>query len=144
MKKILLAAALLAATSSVFALDAPGQNWSSLTYNPSPIRNTREDDNVLLQGRVEQGLIVGRISGFKVNAFGALNYGADKNGLSYNNKIAPSIGVKLQRNLGSAGIVEVGVAVVHQNNFRGVTSGPSSGTGVQAFISVWNGWNFGR
>jgi len=141
MKKTLVAAALLVITSGAFAQSAPGSAWATLTYNPSPIRGTPEDNNTLLQGRVEQGLIVGHVGGFKVNAFGAVAFSADNNGLSYNNKIAPAVGVKLQRDMGSNGIVELGIQVVHQNNFRGTTSGPNSGTGVQAFINVWSGWD---
>jgi len=142
MKKSILAVALLAAASASFAQSsAPGSAWANLTYNPSPIRGTPEDNNTLLQGRVEQGLIVGKLGDFRVNTFGAVNYSIDNNGLSYNNKVAPMVGVKLQRNLGSSGIFETGVQVVHQNNFRGVSSGPSSGTGVQVFASFWSGWD---
>lgn len=141
MKKTLLALALVAVSFGAAAGEAPGSAWASLTYNPSPIRGTPEDNNTLLQGRVEQGLIVGHVGGFKVNTFGAVNYSVDNNGLSYNNKVAPSVGVKLQRGLGSNGIVEFGVQAVYQNNFRGVTSGPSSGTGVQVFANFWSGWD---
>jgi hypothetical protein len=142
MKKIAITAAMLALSVGAAAQSsAPGSAWANLTYNPSPIRGTPEDNNTLLQGRVEQGLIVGKLGGFRVNTFGAVNFSADNNGLAYNNKVAPMVGVKLQRDLGQRGIVEMGVQVVHQNNFRGVSSGPSSGTGVQAFVSVWNGWD---
>lgn len=141
MKKSLITIALIATTMGAFAQSAPGSAWANLTYNPSPIKGTPEDNNTLLQGRVEQGLIVGHLGSFRVNTFGAVNYSVDNNGLAYNNKIAPMVGVKLQRDLGSRGILEAGVQVVHQNTFRGVTTGPSSGTGVQAFVSVWSGWD---
>jgi hypothetical protein len=147
MKKTLLLAALVfaSATATAQGMSAPGSTWANLTYNPSPIKGTPEDNNTLLQGRVEQGLIVGRVGGFRVNTFGAVNYSVDNNGLSYNNKVAPMVGIKLQRDLGSSGIVEAGVQVVHQHNFRGVAAGqPNSGTGVQAFISVWSGWDLKR
>lgn len=142
MKKTLLALALLATSAAAFAQSsAPGSAWASMTANPSVVKGTPEDNNILLQGRVEQGLIVGKVGGFRVNTFGAVNYSVDRNSLSYNNKVAPMVGVKLQRDLGSSGIVEAGVQVVHQRNFRGVTGGPSSGTGVQAFVSFWSGWD---
>lgn len=144
MKKALFTAALLSAAAVAAAQEAPGSAWANLTYNPSPIRGTPEDSNTLLQGRVEQGLIVGRINGFRVNAFGAVNFSADNNGLAYNNKVAPMVGIKLQRDLGKQGIFEAGVQVVHQRNFRGVTAGPSSGTGIQAFASFWSGWDLKR
>jgi hypothetical protein len=146
MKKTLFAVALLVASAGAFAQSsAPGSAWANLTYNPSPIKGTPEDNNTLLQGRVEQGLIVGRVGGFRVNTFGAVNYSVDNNGLAYNNKVSPMLGVKLQRDLGSSGIVEAGVQVVHQYNFRGVAAGqPNSGTGVQAFVSFWSGWDLKR
>lgn len=144
MKKALFTAALLSAAAVAAAQEAPGSAWANLTYNPSPIRGTPEDSNTLLQGRVEQGLIVGRINGFRVNTFGAVNFSADNNGLAYNNKVAPMVGIKLQRDLGKQGIFEAGVQVVHQRNFRGVTAGPSSGTGIQAFASFWSGWDLKR
>lgn len=143
MKTLALALAFALASSAALAVDAPGSNWSSITFNPSPISGTPEDNNVLLQGRVEQGLIVGRVGGFKVNTYGAVNYSYDRNGLAYNNKIAPQIGVKLQRDVGSNGLVEIGAAVTHQNNFRGVTQGKSSGTGVMVYGQYWFGWNAG-
>jgi len=141
MKKMIVAAAMLALAGVASAQSAPGSAWADLTYNPSPIRGTPEDGNTLLQGRVEQGLIVGKLGAFRVNTFGAVNFSADNNGLAYNNKVAPMVGVKLQRDLGNQAILQMGVQVVHQNNFRGVTAGPSSGTGVQAFVSVWSGWD---
>lgn len=145
MKKSYLAiAALLAACSFASAASAqemPGSAWASLTANPSVVKDTPEDNNLLLQGRVEQGYIVGRVGDFKVNTFAAVNYSLDKNGLSYNNKLAPALGIKLQRPLGDNGILEIGIQAVHQRNFRGVAYGPREGTGIQAFVSFWSGWD---
>lgn len=148
MFKKLATAAVLLATVSGFAhaqsQSYPGSAWANLTYNPSPIKGTPEDGNTLLQGRVEQGMIVGKLGDFRVNTFGAVNYSIDNNGLAYNNKLSPMVGVKIQRDLGKSGIVEIGVQAVHQRNFRGVTAGPSSGTGVQFFVSMWSGWDLKR
>jgi opacity protein-like surface antigen len=142
MKKILIAAAVMAFAMSASAQSSyPGSAWANMTVNPSVVKNSAESDNVLLQGRVEQGMIVGHVGNFRVNTFGAVNYSVDRNGLDYNNKIAPMVGVKMQRDLGSNGIVEFGVQAVHERHFRGVTGGPSTGTGVQAFVSVWSGWD---
>ncbi len=140
MKKTLLALATVALSTGALA-QAPGSVWADMTVNPSVVKGTPEDNNVLLQGRVEQGLIVGKLGAYRVNTFGAVNFAYDRNALSYNNKLAPMVGVKLQRDLGTNGVVEAGVQVVHQRNFRGVTSGPSTGTGVQLFVSVWSGWD---
>ena len=146
MKKTLIAAALTLASIASFAdgLSLPGSNWSNLTYNPSPIKGTPEDNNILLQGYIEQGAVVGRIGPFRVNTYGALGYSVDRNGLSYNNKLVPQIGVKLQHGFGENGNLDLGVAVIHQDNFRGVTEGPKSGTGVQVYGQYWFGWNLGH
>jgi len=144
MKKLLIATAItaLAMSANAQSTSYPGSAWANMTVNPSVVKNTAESDNVLLQGRVEQGMIVGHVGAFRINTFGALNYSVDRNGLDYNNKVAPMVGVKMQRDLSSQGIVEFGVQAVHERHFRGVSAGnPSSGTGVQAFVSVWSGWD---
>lgn len=141
MKKTLIAFAMLSLAAAAGAQEMPGSAWATLTVNPSVVKDTLEDNNVMLQGRVEQGYIVGRVGDFRVNTFAAVNYSVDKNGLSYNNKLSPSVGIKMQRNFGSNGIFEMGVQAVHQRNFRGVSYGPREGTGVQAFINVWSGWD---
>lgn len=142
MKKILIAAtALVAISANAQVTSYPGSNWSDMTVNPGVIGNTPEENNVLLQGNVEQGAIVGHIGDFRVNTFVGMNYSVDRNGLSYNNKLVPMAGIKLQRNFGDRGVMDMGLRVVHENHFRGVDTGPSSGTGAQMFVSYWTGWD---
>ncbi len=141
MKKILIAAALFATAFAASAqVSLPGSNWSELTVNPSVVRNTQEDGNVLLQGNIEQGAVWGNVGQFKVNTFVGMNYSVDRNGLSYNNKLAPMVGVKLQHDI-PGGVLDVGVRVLYENHFRGVDSGPKSGVGAQLYVSYWTGWN---
>lgn len=141
MKKMLIALGLLAvATSASAQISYPGSNWSSLTLNPGVIRGTPEDNNVLLQGNLEQGIVWKQMGDWRVNTYGAVSYSADSNGLAYNNKIVPAIGIKMQRPWDS-GNLDVGVQLVHQHNFRGVSDGRSSGTGVQIYVQYWMGWN---
>ncbi len=140
-KYFVIAVSLLAASFASAQTAYPGSNWSTVTVNPSPVRGTLEDDNILLQGRYEQGAIVARYGDWKVNTYGAVSYSYDKNGLAYNNKIAPALGVKFQRPMTDNGQLELGLAVVHQNTFRGVTSGPKSGTGASLFAQYWFGWD---
>jgi hypothetical protein len=147
MKAAILAVALLASVTAASAEDKssgplgyPGSNWSVLTINPSVISGTPEDDNVLLQGRVEQGIDWKKYGNWTLNTYAALGYSADKNELSYNNKFVPALGVKMTRSF-SSGVVDIGVQAVYQNNFRGVTSGPNTDYGVQAYVSYWTGWN---
>jgi len=141
MKKTLLAVALIAASFGASAqLAYPGSNWSSLTFNPSVIRGTPEDNNILLQGKLEQGVVWAKFGDVRLNTYGSVAYSWDRNGLSYNNKIVPAIGVKLQTQF-EKGQFDVGVELAHQRNFRGVTAGPSSGTGVLVYAQYWFGWD---
>jgi hypothetical protein len=141
MKKTLIAAAMLTMAFAASAQSSyPGSNWSEMTVNPGVIAGTPESGNVLLQGNIQQGMIVGEVGAFKVNTFVGMNYSVDRNGLSYNNKLVPMVGVKLQRDI-PGGVMDMGVRLVHETHFRGVDTGPKSGTGVQAYISYWTGWN---
>lgn len=151
MKKIIIATAIALSSLSATAeglkpLAYPGSNWSMFTLNPGVIKGTPEDNNYLLQGRLEQGIIWKRFGDNKewaLNTYGALGYSVDKNGLAYNNKLVPAIGVKMTRSFEN-GVVDIGVQLVHENHFRGVNFGPRSGTGVQLFASYWFGWDLGR
>lgn len=147
MKKTLLVAAALVAMATASGASAqlayPGSNWSNLTYNPSPIKGP-EDNNVLLQGNLEQGIVWANVGGWNVNTYGAIGYSADRNGLAYNNKIVPTLGLKFQRPW-DKGNLDVGIQVVHQYNFTGVPDGQSkSGTGVQVYVQYWTGWDLKR
>lgn len=142
MKKILIAMAMAAMSASASAqLAYPGSTWSELTFNPSPIKGTPEDDNVILQGAIQQGIDWKKYGNYTLNTYVGANYSIDKNGLAYNNKFSPMIGVRLIRSFQGSGVAEAGVRVVHQRSFRGVTQGPTSGTGIQVYASYWFGWN---
>lgn len=146
MKKILIAAAILAASTSAFAqsgpIGYPGSNWSVLTVNPSVIEGTPEDNNILLQGKLEQGIDWFRFGdgNWVLNTFGSVGYSVDKNQLSYNNKIVPALGIKVSRKF-DQGVIDVGTQLVHERRFRTPDGFPSSGTGVQVYVSYWFGWN---
>lgn len=144
MKKIISAIALLAAafTASADPIGYPGSNWSTITINPGVVRGTAEDNNVLLQGKAEQGidwLRFGAGDAWKLNTYAQVGYSVDRNKLDYNNKLVPAVGVKMVRSF-EHGTAELGIQVVHEDHFR--LSGPGrSGNGVQAYGSYWFGWN---
>jgi hypothetical protein len=150
MKKLLFATALAVASAAASAdglkpVGYPGSNWSVLTVNPGVIKNTPEDNNVLLQGRLEQGVDWKRFGSnneWTFNTYASLGYSIDKNELAYNNKLVPAIGAKISRRFDS-GVVDFGIQAVHERHFTGVTSGPKSGSGVQVYASYWFGWNLG-
>ena len=149
MKKFLIALTVMLSIFSAHADDSkgpigyPGSNWSMLTLNPSVLKGTPEDGNVLLQGRIEQGIDwfrFGQESNWRFNTYVAMGYSADKNGLAYNNKYAPTLGAKVSRDYPN-GVLDLGVQIVYENHFAGVTDGPRDGVGVQAYASYWFGWN---
>jgi hypothetical protein len=141
MKKSIVAITLaLTALGASAQLALPGANWSNVTYSPGLVKGSPEEDNVLLQGNLEQGAVWAQYNGWKVNTYASVAYSVDKNRLSYNNKLSPAVGVKLQRNFDS-GITEIGVQAVHQRNYRGVTFGNKSGSGVQVYAQYWFGWD---
>jgi hypothetical protein len=70
-----------------------------------------------------------------------MGYSVDNVGLPYNNKVTPTLGLKFQRPWDN-GIVDVGIQAVYQNTFRGVPGGGNeSGSGVQAYVQYWTGWD---
>lgn len=150
MKKSLIAIAALVASVGAFAQDGlkpigyPGSNWSVLTVNPGVIRGTAEDNNVLLQGKLEQGIDwvkFGSNKEWTFNTYASLGYSVDRNALAYNNKLVPAIGAKISRKFDN-GVLDLGLQAVHENHFRGVPAGtPESGNGVQLYASYWFGWN---
>lgn len=151
MKKSLITIAALAMSTATFAQDGikaplgyPGSNWSVLTLNPGVIRGTPEDDNILLQGKIEQGIDwvkFGTDKAWTLNTYVSLGYSVDRNALAYNNKIVPALGAKMSRRFDN-GVLDLGIQAVHENHFRGVAPGVRSrGNGVQAYASYWFGWN---
>lgn len=145
MKKLFIALALVGLSLSASAqLAYPGSNWSDVTVNPSVVKGTPEANNVLLQGNIEQGIVWKHFGAWRLNTFTGLNYSVDRNGLAYNNKLAPMVGVKFQHDFSSNGQLDLGVRLVHERHFRSVTEGENSGTGVQAYADYWFGWNLGK
>lgn len=142
MKKIFTAFALSAVAFSASALEPlgyPGSSWSVLTYNPGVIENTRERGNVLLQGKIEQGIDWTKFGGWTLNTYASVAYSLDKNKIDYNNKLVPAVGVKMSRKFDS-GVFDVGVQAVHERRIR--VDGPNkTGNGVQVYASYWFGWN---
>ena len=138
MKKSVFVAALLAAAVSVSAepLEYPGNVWGVVTFPSSTVGAER--NNVLAQGRIEQGIVWFRFADgkWKLNTYAALGYSLDTEGINYNNKAVPALGVKATREF-EQGVVDLGVQAIQENRWKdGVHS-----SGVQAYASWWFGWN---
>lgn len=115
----------------------PGSNWSALT-GPSGASGA-ERDNILLQGRIEQGIDwvrFGTDNKLTLNTFASAAYSVDTRGLDYNNKFAPAFGMKVRRSFDS-GVLDVGVQLVNERRWKS----KSDATISQVFISYWFGWD---
>jgi hypothetical protein len=120
----------------------PGYTWGSLTYPSSVIKNSPENDNLLFQGKIEQGVDwvkFGSRKEFTLNTFASVNYSLDSQGLPYNNKVMPAAGVKV-RMTGEWGVADLGVQYVYENRWK-YGEDQRSGSGVQAFLTWYSDWN---
>ncbi len=142
MKKNLLALALVVASFGASAeglkpLSMPGSAWSVLT-GPAGFAGA-EEKNILLSGKIEQGAVwakYGQNQEWALNTYASFGYSVDREGIGYNNKLVPAIGVKMTRSF-NGGIVDIGIQAVHENRFKD----HQRGGGVQAYVSVWGGWD---
>lgn len=157
MKKTILSLAAMLATTVALAdgpVGYPGSTWGQFTAPSSVVKDTPEDGNWLYQGKITQGvdwLKFGTSKSWVFDTYASVGFSMDKNRLSYNNKLVPAIGAKVVRNF-SSGMVEVGVEVVHEQHFGDVYNGATpvggrvsqNGTGAQAYVSYWFGWNLNK
>lgn len=157
MKKLILSVAIASAVFSqgAFAEDAsiadswkmpsaiayPGYAWGNIQYPNSIIKDTADYQNMVYQGKVEQGAVwfnFGDTKQFRLNTFVDLNYTVDTRGLVYNNKVLPGIGVKIQQQWAEKVVSEYGVKLVYEDQWK---QGGGTGWGAQAFVNYWGGWD---
>jgi hypothetical protein len=141
MKNSLIGMILVAASSLSSAqtgLHMPGSTWAQFSAAPKYLRGN--DNNMLFQGNIEQGIIVGTQGPWRINTYASLAFSTDKNGYSYNNKLVPTIGIKLQQQFQS-GTLDIGVQAVRERYFRGVTDENMNHTEIQLYGQYWFGWD---
>lgn len=142
MKKLVSIIALstaMGAANALEPLELPGSHWA-VGLAPSGVSGP-DKDAYLLQGRLEQGAIWARFGDSKewaLNTYLSFAYSVDNEGLPYNNKVVPGVGVKMTRTF-SNGVLDIGVQYVYENRWKALDD--KTGSGIQAFISVWNGWD---
>jgi hypothetical protein len=140
MKKIVLALLVGIFASMVAVAEPvgyPGSTWSTLT-GPAGVAGT-EEKNVVLQGKLEQGIDwvrLGKNKNWTLNTYLSAGYSVDKDKLDYNNKIVPALGVKLSRKFDN-GVVDFGIQAVHERRWID----GKSGSGIQAYATYWFGWD---
>jgi hypothetical protein len=124
--------ALPAAQSPIVnASGLPGQTWTALG-NLSPI----EHDNFYTQSYIEQGaaLYGNRTGSMTVTPYVSVGLVLDTQGLKWNNKIEPRVGLKLNR-LFRNGIISMGSAYSYENRFRSTES-----SALILYAQDWFGW----
>lgn len=139
MNKLLIAACFVGCVTSVHSQPStPGSAWVEMSATPASSRHTEEKNNVILQSHINQGIVVANFGDTRLIPYAALNLSIDKNRIEYNNKVVPTVGVRLSRKFGD-GIVEGGVRIVNEHKFR--LDSNKTTTSVQLFVSAWYGWD---
>ena len=113
------------------SIGLPGQGWTSLG-NFSPI----EHNNIYSQSYLEQDAAVFATGsgGITVTPYAALSLLFDTDGHPWNNSVAPSAGLKLNKFFRN-GIVSIGTAYAYQYRFESERSST-----VMFFAQDWFGW----
>jgi hypothetical protein len=122
-----------------FGLDFgfPGLFWAEARYPNSPVSEERQ--NYALEGNLEQGVDWISINHqWALNTFGEVRYTVDQEGLDYNNRLSPAVGIKLKAKIGF-GMVQLGLKAVDEYRFKSDRSNAI----VLGFVNCWFGWNLG-
>lgn len=120
------------------AMALPGQMWIT-TGTSSPT----EKGNVLTQSYIEQGATVfaGWNNSVALTPYISAGFDFDTKGYSWNNKIQPTLGIKLNKYF-RTGVISAGIAYTYENRFRNTENSNFRATaGVKDFVQDWFGWN---
>jgi hypothetical protein len=117
--------------------DYPGRTWGALDH-PSSLRPA-DERNVLLQGAIEQGIVAWRMSERTAMVpFLRLGYKADAEQYSYNNRLSPSVGVKLEIMASEDTVIDIGALGGYDIEFRGKRQAQDGG--VSVFVDLVSSW----
>jgi len=119
--------------SELDAVALPGQFWST-TGNLEPV----EKSNVLFENYIEQGATIWSTPGHTITLtpYVSMGFAFDRAGYPFNNKIDPSIGIKLNKYF-TSGVISAGTSFNDEHRFY--NGGSSSAPGY--YVSYWFGWN---
>ena len=124
----------------------PGYTWGSAQYPASVIKGIPEHNDFLFSGRTEQGadwFKFGDRKEFTFNTFIGINYSVDTQGLPWNNKVQPQLGLKIRQDWTNGGMGELGVAYQWENRWNNYNNvkGPTSGNGVVVYYNFYTNWD---
>ena len=101
---------------SARALNFPGLTWGEVRYPGA--QDPSEENNIVLEGYVEQGVDSMRLNGLgTINFYANLDYITDSKELDWNNSITPGIGVKLKKLIGSNVLLQFGIEVARERRW---------------------------
>lgn len=132
-----------AATSWFNPIALPGSTWGSITYPGSVLNGSPEENDVIFQGNVEQGadwFKFGDRKQFTFNTFVSMPFTVDSDGLPWNNKIQPGVGMKVRHNWGDSGVTDIGVRALYESRWKD----NQSGWGYQLFVNYYTNWDLKR
>lgn len=134
MKKLVfvLLLAMLAPNVSFGQTRFPQTVWTTVG-NTSPI----EDRNFQTQSYFEQGIKVNRKTSWSLVPYAALGVTTDTQGLFWNNKVNGQLGLQLNKNVGSMGLISVRGAYLAEDRW----AGDQRKYGKLINVSDWFGWN---
>ncbi len=121
----------------------PGSTWGSITWPGSVLDNSPEKNDVIFQGNVEQGadwFKFGDSKQFTFNTFVSMPFTVDTDGLPWNNKVQPGIGMKIRHSWGDSGTTDFGVRALYESRWKD----NQDGWGVQLFVNYYTNWNLKR
>jgi len=114
----------------------PGSIWAEFRYPNSP--QPEDKDNWMVGGRIEQGIDWFTLgNGLTLNTFAELEYGHDKVGFDWNNKVAPGAGIKLKIPITYNGLIQLGFKYVSEYRWKS----DRQNSVFMVFANWWFGWN---
>jgi hypothetical protein len=118
------------------AVGLPGLMWST-TGTASP----NEKGNVQSQTYFEQGAAIFSTwnNSVTLTPYASVGMAFDTKGFSWNNKIQPSIGFKVNKYIRS-GVISAGMAYTYEDRFRNA-QGFRAASGAKDFVQDWFGWD---
>jgi hypothetical protein len=139
MKKYMLVLSALLLPTAVHAEEGkfPGSAWFNIT---GPQVAGEEKGNWILSGRVTQDAVLTEVSDWKLSATTSVGFSKDTKGFEWNNKLAPSVGLKVSREA-AGGYFDATVQYVYERRYGTLyRTKDRSDSGVQLSINYWVGW----
>lgn len=136
---IVLCVAVLVTTPAIAQkiLPMPGSTWGEIRYPGSA--QHKDNDNLILEGAVEQGVDFFPITNDTVfNFFGRMDYALDTEELDWNRKLKLGAGVKLRHYFSNTAVIAVGIKYEVDKRFVN----DRTMDGFQLFSNWFASWQF--